>query len=86
MTARRTQIYLDEGLRARVDRARVREGRSLAAIVRDALDRYLADDQIARNPLGRRPPPDWVGAWAGTESTPEGVREQLQRRADRLAS
>jgi metal-responsive CopG/Arc/MetJ family transcriptional regulator len=49
MSATRTQIYLTPELRARVDDVMRREHKSLAQIVRDALDAYLA---------AQRPDPD----------------------------
>ncbi|MQA73844.1 MAG: ribbon-helix-helix protein, CopG family [Solirubrobacterales bacterium] len=84
MAAKRTQIYLDDDLRERIDRARTREGRSLAAIVREALDRYLTEEQAARQPLGEGPPPAWVGAWEGEGSPLPELRTELERRAERL--
>lgn len=41
MSATRTQIYLTPELRARIDDVMVREHKSLAQIVREALERYL---------------------------------------------
>lgn len=43
MAARRTQIYLTADQRKRLDERRRRERRSLAELVREALDAYLAD-------------------------------------------
>jgi len=43
MAARRTQIYLTGEQRKRLDERRRRERRSLAELVREALDAYLAD-------------------------------------------
>jgi hypothetical protein len=45
---RRTQIYFDEPLYRRIRRAAAREGRSAAALIREAAARYLehrADDE-----------------------------------------
>ena len=43
MSMTRTQIYLTQELRARIDeRARV-EGKTMAEVVRDAVERYVAD-------------------------------------------
>ena len=46
---RRTQIYLDEPLRRRIDKVAATEGRSAAAVIREAAARYLderrADDE-----------------------------------------
>lgn len=44
MPATRTQVYLTAEQRRRLDARRRREGRSLAALVREALDTYLAED------------------------------------------
>jgi predicted DNA-binding protein len=41
MAATRTQIYLTRQQRARLDEIRRREGRSLAELVREAVDEYL---------------------------------------------
>jgi len=39
----RTQIYLTTGQRARIDELAEREGKTLAQIVRDAVDAYIAE-------------------------------------------
>lgn len=44
MPATRTQIYLTEDQRARIDRAAEAEGVTMAELVRRALDEYLRDD------------------------------------------
>lgn len=41
MSATRTQIYLTSDQRARLDALTEREGRSLAALIREAVDQYL---------------------------------------------
>ncbi len=46
----RTQIYLTEAQRRRIDEVGAREGKSLAAVVRDALDAYLAVAQTDAEP------------------------------------
>lgn len=43
MAATRTQIYLTKQQRARLDELRRRDGRPLAALVRDAIDGYLEE-------------------------------------------
>ena len=43
MAAKRTQIYLTAQQRKRLDERRRREKRSLADLVREAVDAYLAD-------------------------------------------
>ena len=48
MAARRTQIYLTAEQRKRLDERRRRERRTLAELVREALDAYLADRSIDR--------------------------------------
>jgi predicted DNA-binding protein len=45
MAAQRTQIYLTKDQRARIERIRRREGKSLAEVVREALDAYLDERQ-----------------------------------------
>jgi hypothetical protein len=44
LSATRTQIYLTENQRARIDRAAEAEGVTMAELVRRALDEYLGDD------------------------------------------
>jgi len=41
MAAQRTQIYLTKDQRAKIDRIRRRQGKSLAEVVRDAVDAYV---------------------------------------------
>ena len=45
MAATRTQVYLTAEQRARIEALRARDGRSLAEVVRAALDAYLDDAQ-----------------------------------------
>lgn len=45
MAATRTQIYLTKQQRRELDARRKREGKTLAAVVRDAVDAYIATDQ-----------------------------------------
>ncbi|MHB8631238.1 MAG: ribbon-helix-helix protein, CopG family [Candidatus Limnocylindria bacterium] len=47
MAATRTQIYLTKKQRRELDARRKREGKTLAAVVRDAVDAYMARDQAA---------------------------------------
>jgi len=46
MAARRTQIYVTADQRKRLDERRRRERRTLAELVREAVDAYLADRSI----------------------------------------
>jgi hypothetical protein len=46
MAARRTQIYLTADQRKRLDERRRRERRTLAELVREAVDVYLADRSV----------------------------------------
>jgi len=46
MAARRTQIYLTAEQRKRLDERRRRERRTLAELVRQAIDAYLADRSV----------------------------------------
>jgi hypothetical protein len=48
MAATRTQVYLTASQRRRLDQRRRAEGKSLAQVVRDAIDAYL--DQPAGDP------------------------------------
>ncbi len=43
MAARRTQVYLTQEQRRRLDERRRRERRPLAELIREALDAYLTD-------------------------------------------
>ncbi len=43
MSSTRTQIYLTSHQRARLDEVARREGRSLADVIREAVDAYLLD-------------------------------------------
>jgi Ribbon-helix-helix protein, copG family len=44
MSATRTQVYLTEDQRARIDRVAEAEGVTMAELVRRALNQYLGDD------------------------------------------
>jgi predicted DNA-binding protein len=44
MSATRTQVYLSEEQRSRIDRAAEAEGVSMAELIRRAIDVYLGDD------------------------------------------
>jgi hypothetical protein len=46
MAAQRTQIYLTKDQRAKIDRIRHREGKSLAEVVRDAVDAYADEREL----------------------------------------
>jgi predicted DNA-binding protein len=43
MSMTRTQIYLTQELRARIDERARAEGKTMAEVVRDAVERYVAD-------------------------------------------
>ncbi len=81
--SQRTQIYLERELRERIDRVRAHDGRSMAEVVRAALDRYLADEERVRLPLGQMPR-GWIGAWSEGESQLPAIRAELEDRARRL--
>jgi hypothetical protein len=59
MSATRTQIYLTEEQRTRIDRVREAEGIPMAEIVRRALDQYLGDEvdpaEALRSTFGAAP-------------------------------
>ena len=44
MSATRTQIYLSEDQRARIDRVAAAEGVTMAELIRRAVDEYLAEE------------------------------------------
>jgi len=50
MSATRTQVYLSEAQRQRIDEVTRREGVTLAEVVRRALDAYLVADAV--DPVG----------------------------------
>ena len=50
MSATRTQIYLTEDQRARIDRVAEAEGVTMAELIRRALDEYLGDDTDSARP------------------------------------
>jgi len=86
MGASRTQIYLDEELRRRVDRVAARDGRSMAEVIRLALGRYLSEEERVRRPLDEATC-RWLGAWEGKRADElPVVRDQLAERAERLGT
>jgi hypothetical protein len=44
MAATRTQVYLTAEQRKKIEAMRAREGKTLAEVVREALDAYLTDE------------------------------------------
>ncbi len=46
MPATRTQIYLSDRQRRRIEDRQQREGKSMAAVIRDAIDAYLNEPQV----------------------------------------
>jgi len=53
MSATRTQIYLTESQRRRIDQIADTEGLPMAEVIRRALDQYLGDDIDASNALAQ---------------------------------
>jgi len=51
MGATRTQIYLTTEQRRKLDARRKREGKTLAALVREAIDEYLRNDAVRRREI-----------------------------------
>jgi hypothetical protein len=51
MSATRTQVYLTEAQRERIDRVARARGVTMAEVIRSALDEYLADDADPANAL-----------------------------------
>ena len=78
MAATRTQVYLTERQRRRLDERQRREGKSMAAVIREAIDAYLTE-----------PSADLAGALADTfGALPDlavPVRSEWQERESRLA-
>lgn len=89
MHMRRTSILLDPGLLAELERIARREGRPTAHVIREALERYVAD-----RPEDQRGLPGFIGLGAGAGPgdvalnarvlVADEIRERLQRqRGDR---
>lgn len=51
MSATRTQVYLTDEQRSRIDKVSEAEGIPMAEVIRRALDRYLGDDVDAAEAL-----------------------------------
>lgn len=69
---KRTTVFLDDALLRRVRQTARREGRSFAAVVREALARYLA------GPVGKRKLPSIAGMFdSGHADTSVRVDELL---------
>jgi len=62
MSATRTQVYLTEAQRARLDQRAETQHTTMAQVIREAIDRYLVDDlddaereQMLAETFGSRP-------------------------------
>ena len=60
MSATRTQVYLTSEQREKIEAVREREGKTLAEVVREALDAYLSDepadpDEVLKATFGSLP-------------------------------
>jgi metal-responsive CopG/Arc/MetJ family transcriptional regulator len=81
MARTQTLVQLTEALLRRLDERAAREGRSRSALIRDAIEAYLFDeeqDKISRQIVEgyeRIPETDWEMAWA-EESAREMIREE----------
>jgi hypothetical protein len=51
MSATRTQVYLTDEQRARIDRAAAAQGVTMAEVIRRAVDEYLDDETDATSTL-----------------------------------
>ena len=73
MARTQTLVQFSEELLDRLDRYRVREGRSRSDVVREAVERYLAEDREAEidrllvDAYTRRPPTDAWGEQAARQ-------------------
>lgn len=83
MPSRRTQIYLDDALRAKIDQVSARDGRSMADVVRAALDAYLDEEERVRRPLADGAA-GWVGAWPKDGPEVADLRREVEDRLRRL--
>lgn len=77
MVATRTQIYLTDRQRRRLDERQRREGKTMAAVIRDAIDAYLTEppaslDASLDGTFGRLPDIE-VPARAEWESRESGL-------------
>jgi hypothetical protein len=71
MLNRRTQVLLDDERYVRLERAARESGRSVGAVIRDAIDAKFAQDDLAQRrraaadwllalPMPEGPEPDWA--------------------------
>ena len=74
MAATRTQIYLTERQRRQLDERQRREGKSMAAVIREAIEAYLTEppadlDRALEETFGSMPELDLPSRaeWAGRE-------------------
>ena len=79
MAATRTQVYLTKEQRQKLDSRRRREGKTLAAVVRDAIDAYLGKER----PVDLRKTLDETFGVAPSFSVPS--RDEWGQRARRRA-
>lgn len=71
---RRVQIYLDDWLDEELALHAHREGRSKAALIREASVRYLRDAEVTPAAAGTDPMEAWIG---GTPDAPGDIDAQV---------
>ncbi len=75
----RTQIYLTDEQHRAIEAIAERREQTKSAIIREAIDRYIADSQVSRR---RELMHQAAGIWADREDLPEFF-EELRREWDR---
>lgn len=80
MSATRTQVYFTEDQRRALDERAAREGKTLAEVVREAVDAYLVPDRVERINGAME---DAFGAIPDLEVPPREEWDRDTRRSDR---
>lgn len=80
MSATRTQVYFTDEQRRALDERAAREGKTLAEVVREAVDAYLVPDRVKRV---NRAMEDGFGAFPDLEVPPREEWDRDARRSER---
>lgn len=79
MSATRTQVYFTDEQRRALDERAAREGKTMAEVVREAVDAYLVPDRVKRV---NRAMEDAFGAFPDLEVPPREEWDRDARRSD----